>query len=107
MSLTDKEKERLSATGLYVSEILAFEALSHAAHLCLCLPRTHPRLAPEMAQAFHDIQARLLARPGLRALGWTVCKECKGTGTASMGRDEYPCPKCEAEGCLLRNVEEL
>lgn len=51
-------------------EANAFEVLAKAATLMLRLPKLHPMEKEETCHDFHKLQSRLLARPGLRVLGW-------------------------------------
>ena len=60
----------LSTIGMTEQEIEAFEALATAAILILALPELHTMEREEVCHDIHKIQMRLLARPGLRAIGW-------------------------------------
>lgn len=51
-------------------ETEAFDKLAEAAEAILALPLLHPSERVEVEHEIHVIQMRLLARPGLRALGW-------------------------------------
>lgn len=56
--------------NMTTKEQAAFDKLAEAATLILHLPKLHPAERQEVCHEIHIIQMRLLARPGLRALGW-------------------------------------
>jgi hypothetical protein len=56
--------------GLTDEEIGIWRDLGDVAGRMLRLPVLHPMEEHETAHDFHKLQLRLLARPGLRALGW-------------------------------------
>jgi len=58
-------------------EFEAFEALTKVANLMLHLPLLHPMEKEETCHDIHKLQLRLLARPGLRAIGWKEKKSKK------------------------------
>lgn len=65
------DAEFAATAGFTPEEAAAWEAVRAAAWACLELARrdgVHQMEAEEICHAFHDIQARLLARPALRAL---------------------------------------
>lgn len=64
--------KRLKAAGLTLEEIDAFNHLARSANRILALPELHPMERQEVCHEIHVVQNRLLARPGLRALGWPV-----------------------------------
>jgi hypothetical protein len=60
----------ISLHKMTAKEVVAFEHLAKSATLMLKLPKLHPMERAETCNAFHILQNKLLARPGLRALGW-------------------------------------
>jgi hypothetical protein len=65
-----KEKESLVKLGMTAAEIDAWYVLADAAGRMLRLPVLHSMEREEVCHDFHKLQNRLLARPGLRAVGW-------------------------------------
>ena len=63
-------RERLARFGMTPEEIEAWEALGHVAGRLLALPVLHPNERQETVIDVPPLQSRLLARPGLRAMGW-------------------------------------
>ena len=64
------QRERLTMLGLTDEEIDIWDALADVAGRMLRLSTLHPMEGHEVAHDFHKLQLRLLARPGLRAVGW-------------------------------------
>lgn len=62
--------ENLRGIGLTEDEIEAFQLSTDLANKMLELPMLHPMEREEVCHDVHKIQMRILARPGLRALGW-------------------------------------
>lgn len=60
------------STGMTEAEVHAFFTLASAASEVLDLPDLHPMDREEYCHAFHVLQDKLLARPGLRAIGWPI-----------------------------------
>jgi hypothetical protein len=60
----------LARLGMTKDELDLWELVSATAGRMLALPVLHPMERQETATDFHQIQLRLLARPGLRAAGW-------------------------------------
>ena len=80
--MTDRSAadRRLAALGMTDEEIALWAALARVAGRFLQLPVLHPLERPETAAVFHQLQNRLLARPGLRAEGWPRPEQEDGTG---------------------------
>jgi len=62
--------ERLAKFGMTQAELDIWIALANVAGRMLQLPELHPNEQEEVVHEIHVIQNRLLARPGLRAVGW-------------------------------------
>jgi hypothetical protein len=62
-------RDRFLALGFTAQECDVFELVTAAATAVLALPVLHPMDREEFCHAFHVIQDKLLARPGLRAIG--------------------------------------
>jgi superfamily I DNA/RNA helicase len=62
-------KKNLEELGTTPAELAAWYALGNAAGNTCGLPELHPMQKEECVHTFHKLQARLLARPGLRAAG--------------------------------------
>lgn len=63
--------EFVKVAGFTETEAQAWESVRVAASACMRLARddgVHPMESEEMASMFHHVQARLLARPTMRAL---------------------------------------
>lgn len=75
----EKTHLALLALGLTEDEIAAMDALTDAANKLLSLPKLHPMEKEETCHDMHKLQLRVLARPGLRALGWPETDD-KGEG---------------------------
>ncbi len=58
------------SSDLTPAEVEAFTKLAEAASLILKLPVLHPMEREEVCHDIHHLQMRILARPGLRVLGW-------------------------------------
>lgn len=71
---TQTDRERLSKLGMTEAELDVWYALADAAGKMLKLPVLHPMEQQELVKDFHNLQNRLLARPGLRAVGWPQVK---------------------------------
>ncbi len=69
---------KMAEAGLTPAEMHAFFTLAGAATEVLALPTLHPMEREEVCHAFHALQNYVLARPGVRALGWPITK---GSGT--------------------------
>ncbi len=69
---TTKLMKQLKTIGMTIEEIDAFNHLSLSAIRILSLPTLHPMEREEACHDIHVLQNRLLARPGLRALGWPI-----------------------------------
>ncbi len=65
-----EERRRLLAYGMTAQEVEIWLALGKVAGALLQLPTLHPSEQEETVRDIHNLQNRLLARPGLRALGW-------------------------------------
>jgi hypothetical protein len=65
-----QERERLLAYGMTDEEVNVWQALGAVAGQMLKLPVLHQSEQTEMVHDIHHLQSRLLARPGLRAIGW-------------------------------------
>ena len=65
-----QQRGSLAELGMTQAEIDLWYALGEVAGMMLQLPKLHPMERHETAHDFHKLQSRLLARPGLRALGW-------------------------------------
>ena len=65
-----KMKKLITKHNMTEKELEAFEAVTKAATLILHLPKLHPMEKEEACHDIHKLQLRLLARPGLRVLGW-------------------------------------
>lgn len=63
-------RERFLAIGFTSDECDVFDLVTTAATAVLALPVLHPMDREEFCHAFHVIQDKLLARPGLRTIGW-------------------------------------
>jgi hypothetical protein len=63
-------RERLASYGMTEDEIGLWYDLAALAGRFLQLPMLHPSERNEAVVEFHQLQNRLLARPGLRAAGW-------------------------------------
>lgn len=63
-------EQPLRDMGMTEDEVAAFDALADAATKILALPTLHTMEREEVCHDIHKIQMRLLARPGLRAIGW-------------------------------------
>ena len=63
-------RQRLTEYGMTDDEIGLWFALADLAGRFLQLPVLHPSERSETAIEIHRIQNILLARPGLRAVGW-------------------------------------
>jgi hypothetical protein len=66
----DKQRQRLVAFGMTDQEIELWYDLATMAGRFHDLPNLHPNEWNETAVEFHKLQNRLLARPGLRVVGW-------------------------------------
>jgi hypothetical protein len=64
--------KQLKAIGMTLDEIDAYHHLALSAGRILALPTLHPMEREEVCHDIHVLQNRLLARPGLRALGWPI-----------------------------------
>ena len=62
--------QQLKDYGMTDEEVALFFDLAAVAGRVLNLPMLHPNERREVVNDFHNIQNRLLARPGLRAQGW-------------------------------------
>jgi hypothetical protein len=72
MAIIDKPhdpRQRLAKYGMTPEEIDVWEALGGVAGRLLALPILHPGEREETVRDIQSLQARLLARPGLRVLG--------------------------------------
>jgi len=67
---TDQIENAMLRQFLTPEEFAAFDSLADTATLMLKLPTLHPMEREEVCHDIHKLQMRLLARPGLRALGW-------------------------------------
>ncbi len=65
-----KERRCLLAYGMTVQEVEIWLALGKVAGALLELPTLHASEQVETARDIHNLQSRLVAKPGLRALGW-------------------------------------
>lgn len=65
-----QERQRLLAYGMTSEEVDIWLALGKVAGALLKLPILHPNEQIETVQNIHNLQNRLLARAGLRTLGW-------------------------------------
>jgi hypothetical protein len=63
-------RQQLSDYGMTDEEIDLWYALGALAGRFLNLPILHPNERSETVVEFHVLQNRLLARPGLRTVGW-------------------------------------
>ena len=70
MTVEPTGRERLVNLGLTDAEIDLWYDLGALAGRFLELPTLHPNERGETVVEFHKLQNRLLARPGLRAVGW-------------------------------------
>ena len=66
----DDTLKDLMKSGLTEAEAKAFLLLANAASMILALPMLHPMEQVESCHDIHHLQMRILARPGLRTLGW-------------------------------------
>ena len=64
------ERTRLAELGMDSAEIELWDMLAAAANWMYKLPTLHSMEAHETQHDFHKLELRLLATPGLRALGW-------------------------------------
>ena len=62
----------LRTVGMTQEEVDVFDALAKVANQMLALSVLHQMEREEICHDIHKLQLRLLARPGLRALGWPV-----------------------------------
>lgn len=60
----------LLAYGMMQDELEIWNALAGIAGKFLQLPELHPMERHEVSHEFHALQNRLLARVGLRVVGW-------------------------------------
>lgn len=96
----DKGQLALMDVGLTEQEVRAFYHLADSAKLMLALPTIHPMEREETCHDFHKLQSRLMARAGLRAIGWPerTCDTC--SHSPEQGHTWYgwsgnePCDKC-------------
>ncbi|GEM85183.1 hypothetical protein [Meiothermus hypogaeus] len=65
-----EERRRLLDYGMTPEEVEIWLALGKVAGTLLKLPTLHPNEQEETVRDIHNLQNRLLARVGLRALGW-------------------------------------
>lgn len=65
-----REQRSLADLGMTDDELAIWRALGTVAGQMLNLPVLHPMEQHETTHDFHKLQSRLLARPGLRAVGW-------------------------------------
>lgn len=73
MSIEDvrlDQRNNLVEFGMTDDEIDLWEKLADVAGRFLALPVLHPMEQQEAVHDLHNLQARLLGRPGLRAIGW-------------------------------------
>jgi len=70
MCVKPDSKQRLLDYGMTEQEIELWYALASVAGGFLDLPTLHPGERGETVYEIHKLQNRLLARPGLRAVGW-------------------------------------
>ena len=68
--MSELQEQLASFDGMTPEEIAAFEASVELAKRMLALPTLHPMEREEICHDIHKLQMRLLARSGLRALGW-------------------------------------
>jgi hypothetical protein len=69
-SSEERGREGLVGLGMTDEEIEVWYGLAEVAGRMLQLPELHPMERHEAAHDFHNLQGRLLGRPGLRATGW-------------------------------------
>jgi hypothetical protein len=62
--------ENLTRIGMTGDEIRIWQTLAEVSRSIVGLPRLHPMEEEETSRSLHDLQSRLLERPGLRAMGW-------------------------------------
>lgn len=65
-----EQRKKLLKFGLTSQEVDLWFALAEVAGQMLQLPVLHPTEREEAAHDFHKLQNRILARAGLRAMGW-------------------------------------
>ncbi len=75
MAIDSHSDRRLSEYGMTDEEIGLWTDLGAVAGRFLRLPTLHPHWLPEAVIELHALQNRLLARPGLRALGWPQAQD--------------------------------
>ncbi len=65
-----EQRRRLLSYGMTAEEVEIWFALGKVAGDLLNLPVLHPNEREETVRDLHNLQNRLLARVGLRAMGW-------------------------------------
>jgi hypothetical protein len=65
-----EQRRRLLSYGMTAQEVEIWFALGKVAGDLLNLPTLHPSERDETVRDIHNLQTRLLARAGMRAMGW-------------------------------------